>query len=274
MAGLCMKEFKFIETKIENQIAVIYLVRTKNLNSINLDFAEEITAVIDEMNNREDVRAVIISSAARIFCSGLDIKDFFDLGLLSGEAKSALFFKEKVQIIFDSCNSLEKCRKPIIAAIHGMCIGAGLDLICACDIRLCTEDATFSLKETALGFVADMGVLQRLPHIIGQGFTREMAYTARFYTAKEAERMGLVNAVYPDLEQLMEGAKILAAQISDNAPLAIMATKEVLNYSRTSSIDDGMDMAIQKNGILLGSKDMREAEIAFIEKRKPIFKGE
>jgi len=91
-----------------------------------------------------------------------------------------------------------------------------------------------------------MGVLQRLPHIIGQGFTREMAYTARFYSAKEAERMGLVNSVYPDREALLAGAKELAAQIAANAPLAVMATKEVLNYSRTATIEEGMDRAIQK----------------------------
>jgi len=119
-----------------------------------------------------------------------------------------------------------------------------------------------------------MGVLQRLPHIIGQGFTREMAYTARFYSAKEAERMGLVNSVYPDREALLAGAKELAAQIAANAPLAVMATKEVLNYSRTATIEEGMDRAIQKNAVFLASKDIREAAVAFAEKRKPEFKGE
>jgi len=169
---------------------------------------------------------------------------------------------------------LEECRKPVIAAVHGQCVGGGLDIICACDIRLCTEDASFSLREVAVGFVADMGVLQRLPHIIGQGFTREMAYTARFYSAKEAERMGLVNSVYPDREALLAGAKELAAQIAANAPLAVMATKEVLNYSRTATIEEGMDRAIQKNAVFLASKDIREAAVAFAEKRKPEFKGE
>jgi enoyl-CoA hydratase len=243
------------------------LNRTDSLNAISLAFADEITRVIRGLNDREDVRVVILKSNARGFCSGLDLKDFMSLGLLGGGAKKSFLF-------YDCCNILEECRKPVIAAVHGICVGGGLDIISACDIRLCAEDASFSLREAALGFVADMGVLQRLPHIIGQGFTREMAYTARFYSAREVERMGLVNNIYPDKETLFAEAKKLAAQIAGNAPLAVMATKDVLNYSRTASISDGMLKAIEKNAMFLTSKDIQEAATAFLEKRKPNFKGE
>ncbi|HUH65879.1 MAG TPA: enoyl-CoA hydratase-related protein [Syntrophales bacterium] len=266
--------YKFIDVKVENNVATLSLARTESLNALNLAFGKEITDAVRELNAREDVRVIILRSAARIFCSGLDLKDFMTLGLLGGGAKGGFFFKEKVKSLFDCCNVLEECRKPIIAAVHGQCVGGGLDIICACDIRLCSEDASFSLREAAIGFVADMGVLQRLPHIVGQGFAREMAYTARFFSAKEVEKMGLVNTVYPDQAALMEGAKTLADQIAANAPLAVMATKEVLNYSRTASIEEGMDMAIEKNAIFLNSKDIVEAATAFMEKRKPNFKGE
>jgi len=265
---------RFVKVKVEDYIATLSLARTESLNALNLDFATEIVDSVREVGSRDDVRVVILESSARIFCAGLDLKDFMALGLLGAGAKAAFFFKERVRVLFDSCTVLEECRKPVIAAVHGQCVGGGLDIICACDIRLCTEDASFSLREVAVGFVADMGVLQRLPHIIGQGFTREMAYTARFYSAKEAERMGLVNAVYPDRKALLAGAKELAAQIAANAPLAVMATKEVLNYSRTATIEEGMDRAIQKNAVFLASKDIREAAVAFAEKRKPEFKGE
>jgi enoyl-CoA hydratase len=250
------------------------LNRTDSLNAISLAFADEITRVIRGLNDREDVRVVILKSNARGFCSGLDLKDFMSLGLLGGGAKKSFLFYDKLQPLFDCCNILEECRKPVIAAVHGICVGGGLDIISACDIRLCAEDASFSLREAALGFVADMGVLQRLPHIIGQGFTREMAYTARFYSAREVERMGLVNNIYPDKETLFAEAKKLAAQIAGNAPLAVMATKDVLNYSRTASISDGMLKAIEKNAMFLTSKDIQEAATAFLEKRKPNFKGE
>jgi len=266
--------YKFIEVNVENNIATLALNRTDSLNALTIAFGEEMTAAVKDLSAREDVRVIILKSNARIFCSGLDLKDFAQLGLLGGGAKKSFYFYDRVRPLFDCCNVLEECRKPVIAAVHGMCVGGGLDIISACDIRLCTEDASFSLKEAAVGFVADMGVLQRLPHIIGQGFTREMAYTARFFTSREAERMGLVNAVYPDQAALLEAAKKLAAQIAANAPLAVMGTKDVLNYSRTASISDGMAKAIEKNAMFLTSKDIREAATAFAEKRKPDFKGE
>jgi enoyl-CoA hydratase len=267
-------DYSFIELGVEDHVAILSLNRTESLNAISLAFADELTRVVRELNDREDVRVVILKSNARGFCSGLDLKDFMSLGLVGGGAKKSFHFFDTLHSLFDCCNILEECRKPVIAAVHGICVGGGLDMISACDIRLCAEDATFSLKEAAIGFVADMGVLQRLPHVIGQGFTREMAYTARFYSAREVERMGLINSVYPNKETLFAEAKKLAAQIAANAPLAVMATKEVLNYSRTASISDGMFKAIEKNAMFLTSKDVKEAITAFTEKRKPNFKGE
>lgn len=265
-------DFEHVKVSVDENVAVLSLARVKSLNALNLALAGEMAAALGELGAREDVRVIVLKSDARAFSVGLDLKDILSDGV-DGSARSALSFPEKLRALFDCCNALESCPKPVIAAVNGMCIGGGLDIICACDIRMCTEDASFSLREAAIGLVADMGVLQRLPLIVGQGFTREMAYTARFYTAREAERMGLVNAVYPGREEMESGALKLAREISGNAPLAVKATKEVLNFSRNVSVEEGMALAISRNMVLLSSEDMGEAVIAFLEKRKPAFQG-
>jgi len=264
--------YTFLELKIVDAIGIVALAREESLNALNLEFAAEITKAVKELNENDEVRVIIIKSNAQIFCAGLDLKDFASKGF-DGTPKGSLEFPDKLHELFDCCNVLEDCQKPIIAAVHGNCVGGGLDMIAACDIRLCTQDATFCLKEAGIGLVADMGVLQRLPLIIGQGFTREMAYTARFFSAEDVFRMGLVNGIYADKEVLMAEAKKLAALIAENAPLAVQHTKKVLNYSRSATVGDGMSMAMQKNMVLLFSQDVREAMTAFMEKRKPHFKG-
>jgi enoyl-CoA hydratase len=265
--------YKFIDLQVDNHIATVTLAKMENLNALDIPFSEEIAGVFGKLNTHDEVRAVILCSRTKAFCTGLDLKAFNASMGIDKSAKGSLEFPEKLKAIFDSCNMIEVCRKPVIAAVHGMCVGGGLDIISACDIRLCTEDASFSLREAAVGFVADAGVLQRLPHIIGQGFTREMAFTARFYNAKEAESMGLVTTVYLDREALMEGARSLARLIAQNAPLAVQETKEVLNMSRHASIEDGMSLAKHKNMVLLFSEDLKEAFLAFVEKRKPNYQG-
>jgi len=267
-----MMSYKFIDLQVKDYVATITMAKTESLNALDVSFSTEIVKALREVKARDDVRVVILCSRAKAFCAGLDLKAFTSSGI-DGSAKGSLEFPEKLKDLFDTCDLIEACMKPVIAAVHGMCIGGGLDIISACDIRLCSEDATFSLREAAVGLVADMGVLQRLPHVIGQGFAREMAFTARFYNAKEAEKMGLVNTVYSSRDALMEGARALALQIAGNAPLAVQATKEVLNVSRDASVQDGMNLAKHKNMVLFASEDMKEAFRSFMEKRKPDFRG-
>jgi enoyl-CoA hydratase len=263
--------FEWVKLGVEDHVGTLTLSRIDGPNALSLPLATEISEAVRELDAREEVWAIVLTSSTKSFCVGLDLKDFMTRDL--GSAKNSLEFPEKLHSLFDSANSFEECKKPTIAAVHGMCIGGGLDIIAACDIRLCTEEATFSLREAALGIVADMGVLQRLPSIIGQGFTREMAYTARFFTAREVERMGLVNTVYPDYTAMMRGANKLARQIAANPPLAVQSTKDVLNYRRSSTVLNGMSYAMHKNMALLNSEDLREALSSFTEKRKPTFKG-
>lgn len=265
-------DYQYIQLTVENGVATVALNRVNALNALNIPLAEEMSTCVRALSSMEEVRAVIVKSNARIFCAGLDLKAF--TGMTSDNpARSALYSAEYVHYLLDCCNALEECRKPVIAAVNGKCVGGGLDIASACDIRYCTEDAEFSLREAAVGLVADMGVLQRLPLIVGQGFAREMAFTARFYTAREVEKMGLVNGVFPDREAMLAGAMQLALEIAANAPLAVEGTKDTLNYSRNKSIWDGMLFAIHKNMVLGRSEDMLESGMAFMEKRKPNFKG-
>lgn len=265
-------DYKWIEVKMENHIATVGMNRVDTLNALSYEFATEIADIFHELNEDNDVRVIIFTSNARIFSSGLDLKDAMARGLL-GSPIQLLTLPLNGKNYFECCHAIEECKKPVIAAIQGKCVGAGLDIISACDLRLCTEDAEFSLREARIGIVADMGVLQRLPFIIGQMYTRHMAFTGRFFSAFEAEKMGLVIEVYPNRDAMMTAARGLAEEILESAPLAIQNTKEILNYSRFVSLKEGIAMSVHKNMILLSSKDCKESVNAFIERRKPEFKG-
>jgi len=264
--------YQNLEVAVEDHVATVTMARTENMNALSLAFSAEIAQAFRDLGGNDEVRVIVLASRAKAFCAGLDLKEFAAVGL-KGSARSSLEFPEKLRALFESCDGIEACPKPVIAAVNGMCIGGGLDIVSACDIRLCTEDAVFCLKEANIGIVADMGVLQRLPMIVGQGFAREMAYTAANYSARDAEKMGLVNHVYADQAGLMNAAQKLAAQIAANAPLGIRSTKEVLNFSRYVNVYEGMSMAVQKNASLLMTDDMKEAVIAFLERRPADFKG-
>ncbi|MCK9273852.1 MAG: enoyl-CoA hydratase-related protein [Syntrophales bacterium] len=264
--------YKWIEVVTEDHVATVSLNKKESLNALSFELATEITGIFQELGIRDDVWVIILKSNARIFSAGLDLKDAMSRGLM-GNPRNMLDIPVRDKAIFDCCHVIEECKKPVIAAVHGMCVGAGLDIISACDLRLCTEDATFSLREARIGIVADMGVLQRLPFIIGQAFTRQMAFTGRFFSAAEVERMGLVTEVCSDQNTLMVAARKLAMEITESAPLAVQNTKEVLNYSRFASIRDGISLAVHKNMLLLPSQDCKEAMKAFAEKRKPDFQG-
>jgi enoyl-CoA hydratase len=168
---------------------------------------------------------------------------------------------------------VEKCAKPVICAFHGYCIGAALDLGSACDIRLASQDAKISLREAAVSFIADVGSLQRVPLIVGQGITRELAFTAKYIDAKRAKEINLVNEIYPDKESLLKGAQEMALEIADNSPLAVQGAKEVLNYCRGKSIADGLEYVAARSAMILPSEDIAETLKAFMEKRKPHYTG-
>jgi enoyl-CoA hydratase/carnithine racemase len=169
-------------------------------------------------------------------------------------------------------SALESCRKPVLAAIHGQCIGAGLDLIATCDMRYASEDARFCLKEVDLGIVADVGSLQRLPYLMGEGLVRELAFTGRAFAAGEAQRMGLVNRVFDNPERLMAGVEDIARSIAAKSPLTVRGIKEVMNYNRDHGVASGLNFVATWNAAMLLSEDTQEAVAAVMQKRKPEFK--
>jgi enoyl-CoA hydratase len=187
---------------------------------------------------------------------------------LGGERRQFLDLIEQLQNCF-TC--IEKSPKPFIASIDGWCIGAGLELVSACDIRLCSREAKFSLREVKVAIVADLGALQRLPHIIGQGHTRELAYTGRNIDAARAKEINLVNDVFDEAEALEKAAYSLARDIAKNPPLVVQGAKHVLNESRDLSVADGLKYVALWNSAFLHSADLEEAIRAFMERRPPKF---
>jgi enoyl-CoA hydratase len=267
-----MNETSYLRVEVDKHIAWLTLNRPAKRNTMGLAFFEEIGELFDGFDRDPDIRVVIIKAEGKSFSAGTDLEEAAKL-LGQGSADGRDRMREEILALQQSFTKIEKCRKPVIAAIHSHCIGAGVDLICACDIRLATADAIFSIRETRMGIIADVGTLQRLPHIIGQGWFRELALTGRDFTAREAIQMGLVTRICDDRPTLYEAAQNLASQIAACPPLTVQGTKEVILYSRDNGIEAGLQYVAQKNAAALPSEDLVEAVSAFMEKREPVFKG-
>lgn len=272
-----MKERQFYRVEKKSPVAWVFLNRPDKKNAMNPPAWQEPVSIFEDLDQDPDVRVVIIAGKGPCFCAGIDlvgmipeIPELMDPAQKGGVKWKFLPRLKKLQ---RSISCIEKCRKPVIAAIHGHCIGAGLDMVTACDIRICSMDAVFSLREAAVGFVADVGVLQRLPLIVGQGHTRELAFTAKDITADRARDILLVNDVYPDRESLFEAAQTMALDIAANSPLAVQASKDVLNYGVGKSIEDGLNYVASMSTNIIPSNDLMEAVTAFTEKRRPNFSG-
>ncbi|NNF98653.1 MAG: crotonase/enoyl-CoA hydratase family protein [Desulfobacteraceae bacterium] len=267
-----MNDTGHFDIRIEGHVAWLVLNRPESRNTLTPAFFSELTGTFTQFAENPRVRVIVIRAEGKSFCAGLDMNDASSI--LSGTgADERELLRHHIEDFQESFNAIETCRKPVIAAVHGHCIGGGLDMICACDIRLATEDAVFSVRETRLAIVADLGVLQRLPHLVGYGLTNELAFTGRDFSATEALDMKLINRLCRDREQLLEEAMYLAGQIADNPPLAVQGTKDVIRYSRDNGVGPGLSYAAQKNAAMLPSEDLMEAVRAFMEKRKPEFTG-
>jgi enoyl-CoA hydratase len=236
-------------------------------------FFEDLTKHFERFDKDSSVRGVVIKAEGKSFTAGLDLVEFGSL-LRRGTGADV---REELQKAILKCqegmNAIERCRKPVLAAVHSHCIGGGVDLLCACDIRMATKDAVFGIRETRMAMIADLGTLQRLPHIIGHGWFTELALTGRDFIAQEALQMGFITRICEDRQQLYEEAKRIASQIAACPPLAVQGTKEVILYSRDHGVSAGLHYAAQKNAAGLPSEDLKEAISAFMEKRTPVFKG-
>jgi len=260
--------------RIERKKHIAYLIlnRPEKRNAMGQDFFDLMPGIFDELNMDPAVRVVVIKAEGKSFTAGIDL---MQLGSLMGDggADSRESLRKMILKGQESMNSIERCTKPVIAAAHSHCIGGGVDLLAACDIRIASRDAVFSVRETRIGVIADVGTLQRLPYIIGHGWFRELALTGRDFTAAEALQMGFITRICDDKDALHAEADRLAEEIADCAPLTVQGTKDVIMYSRDNGIRSGLQYVAQKNAAALKSEDLIEALNAFMEKRKPMFKG-
>jgi enoyl-CoA hydratase len=246
-------------------------------NSMAQDFFRELPIVFDELDQNESVRAIIVRGAGGIFSYGLDLKsvapELMSLFASSGLAADRMKLLRMIGDWQRGFDRVERCSKPVICAIAGPCIGGGIDLAAACDIRVAARNARFSVREVKVAIVADLGSLQRLPRIIGQGHTRELALTGKDIDAERALRIGLVNDVFEDEQALLAHARELARSIAENSPLAVRGVKEVLSWADDQRIREGERFVALWNAAFLASRDLGEAMTAFMEKRPPRFTG-
>lgn len=274
-----MGTFSVIRLETSGPVAEVVLDRPDKLNAMAPTFFAEIRDAFEEVDRDAAIRVAILRAEGRHFTAGLDLKAAAQ-GVLQPDPDAATSPVTANTRLYDlirdwqaGISAAERCRKPVIAAIHGHCIGGGVDLTTACDIRLCTADATFSIHETKIAIVADIGTLQRISAIVGKGMAREMAYTGKRIAADRALRCGLVNDVFPDQPSLLAAAREMAREIAANSPLAVQGSKRVLQYSEEHTIDEGLDFVAQWNASFLHSRDLVEAVRAFMEKREPEFTG-
>ncbi len=256
-------------------VAHLTLNRPDKANALDEQTWADLATALDHCADTPSIRAVVLSGAGeRVFSAGIDLSLLMGLRQrIADDCEGRM--REKIRRFIlhyhGIINRLETCPKPVLAAIHGGCIGAGLDLVCAADMRYCTADAYFSIKEVDLGMVADFGTLQRLPKLISDGLTRELAYTGRKLEAEEARQAGLVNRVFPDKTALLDGVLALARQIAGKSPLSVRGTKQNLLYTRDHSVADSLDYIATWNAALLLSNDLNAAVGAAMTKEKAVF---
>ena len=269
--------YNFYKVEKKGSVAWVFLNRPEKKNAMGPDAWKEIIPIFADIDADDAIRVAVIAGEGKDFSAGIDLMGMAPMiptmknWDMSARGKVRLF--KDIFPLQDAMSCVEKCSKPVICCFHGYSIGAALDLGSACDIRLASEDARISLREAAVSFIADVGVLQRLPLIVGQGVTRELAFTAKFSDARRAKEVNLVNEVYPDKDALLKGAEEMALEISNCAPLAVQGAKEVLNFCRGKSIADGLEYVAARSAMILPSEDIAETMAAFMEKRSPVYKG-
>jgi len=273
--------FENLSIERTGAVATLWLDRPEKLNALHRGLWQSIPDAVASLDTDPDVRVIVLAGRGKAFCAGIDLMDhapgLAGGGSLSGRGESVvgkrLALLEDIRRYQHTVSSLANTNKPVIAAVHGACIGAGMDLITACDIRLAAAGAKFSVRETRIAMVADVGTLQRLPRVIGDGPARELIFTGCDVDAERAMAIGLVNDVLPDVGTLHERAQALAQEIAANSPLAVQGSKQVLGQSRRREVAAELEYVALWNAAFLHSDDLGEAMNAFIQRRKPEFKG-
>ena len=268
-------QYETLSVSLENHIATVRLNRPDKANAMSATMWQEIRQVFQWVDVTPEARVAVLQGEGRCFTAGIDLQMMMGLGPqiqddCAGRTREAL--RRVILDLQDTLTSLERCRKPVLAAIHGGCIGGGIDLVTCADMRYCSADAYFTIKEIDIGMTADVGTLQRLPKLVGEGIVRELAYTGRKFDAREAKDIGLVNRVFDSREALYAGVRDIAATIAAKSPLSIRGTKEMITYARDHSVADSLNYIATWNAAMLMSQDLTEAMTANMARKVPSFK--
>jgi enoyl-CoA hydratase len=265
--------YECFQVEIRDQVAHLTLSRPASLNSMNRAFWSELPEIVRRIDDAASARAIVLSSTGKHFTAGMDLTVFASGPDLSdketGRVRANLM--KTVLRLQQTFACLDQARIPVLAAVQGGCIGGGVDMVSACDMRYATRDAFFCIQEINLGMTADVGTFPRLAYLMPQGIVRELAYTGRRLQAEEARACGFVNALFDTHEQLLDAVTGIAVDIARRSPLAVWGSKEMLNYGRDHTIDDSLrQIAVWQSGMFQPT-DMREAFAAKSEKRDPQF---
>lgn len=268
--------YQHFKLTVANNIAHVSINRPEKANAFNETTWKELKLLFEQLDKDPEVRVAILSGEGKLFCAGIDfqmlmsVKNVENIECAGRRSEQILHFIHELQ---DAINAIEKCTKPVLAAIHNGCIGGGVDIIAACDLRYCSEDAYFTIKEIDMGMVADLGTLQRLPKFVKPAAVAEMAFTSRKVGATEAKDIGLVNNYFTDKEALLAEVEQVAQTIAAKSPLSIRGTKEILKHTRDHSVADGLHHMAVWNSAMLLSDDLTAAFTAALSKQAPKFKN-
>jgi enoyl-CoA hydratase len=261
---------------IDDHVATVTLRASGKASRMGPAFWREMPEAFGWLDAEPDVRSVLLRGEGEHFSYGLDLATMGgELGSIMGDAlaRERTEFLATIERLQRAMTCVASCRKPVVAAIAGWCVGGGVDLITACDVRLCSADARFSVREVKLAMVADVGTMARLPAIVGQGHARLLALTGDDIDAARALRIGLVEDVFDTPAALFDAAGALAHRIAQNPPLVVQGVKQVLNAASERAAADSLRTVAIWNSAFLPSHDLREAMTAFLEKRPPRFEG-
>ncbi len=279
VGGIMAFSSEVLSLEVNGHVATLWLDRPDARNAMGRELFTDLPLAAKEVASNKDIRVLVIAAKGPAFTVGLDLKTMGgNLGASSNAKSSAVAnstFYDSILRMQDANTCFSELKIPVIAAVHGYCLGGGIDLITACDIRLCSSDAVFSVREAKIAIVADLGTLQRLPKIVSAGHVAELAYTARDFDAAYAERIGLVNRVAgTNAESVLASAYELANEIAANSPLAVQGTKSVLAANDGRTVEEGLKFVANWNALYINSNDLKEAFTAFLERRPAVFKGD
>ena len=264
-----------VETK--DGIAHIRMIRPERANSMIPEFWDELPQIVNQLSEGGDARAIVLSAEGRHFCSGMDLSVFAgnnDVPVQDNTthiSRQRASFRTTALQLQRTFSCLEESRLPVLSAIQGACIGGGIDMVSATDLRYATKDAFFSIHEINIGMTADVGTLQRMPKLVPEGVVRELAYTGRNMSASEAKERGFVNEIYEDQDAMDDAVLEIAKEIASKSPMAIWGTKQTLNYGRDHSVADGLEYIATWNAAMFDPDDMAEAFMAQTENREADF---